>query len=274
MGWQMGRVGLLGLLACLVVVFSQAGRASAVGPAALDSCASQGFADDECWTVIGYSQGGLPLTIYHLGQGPSRVLILGGQHGGPEGNTVELAASLLSHFGANPEEVPAEASLDIMVVANPDGLATGSRQFLSGVDPNRNWGGADWQPDAWDSNGVFRPGLGGPAPFSEPETRALHDWVLATRPVLVINYHSAGGFMFGAQNELVDAYAEGSGYYRPQPGGPRLLNYRVSGSMNVWMREHGLVGMLVELTSPYSPEFARNLAGVRAVLSVLGSYAG
>ena len=43
-----------------------------------------------------------------------------------------------------------------MPVANPDGLADGSRQFLSGVDPNRNWGGSDWRSDAFDSNAVFR----------------------------------------------------------------------------------------------------------------------
>ena len=87
-----------------------------------------------------------------------------------------------------------------MPVANPDGLAAGSRQFPSGVDPNRNWGGGDWRADAYDSNAVFRVGLGGSEPFSEPETRALADWVLANRPALVVNYHSAGGFMFGPRD--------------------------------------------------------------------------
>ena len=53
------------------------------------------------------SQGGAPLTLYQLGSGPRRVLIMGGQHGGPERNTVELVESMLDYFSANPEELPA-----------------------------------------------------------------------------------------------------------------------------------------------------------------------
>jgi hypothetical protein len=264
-------------LGSLLFLFSSVSSASAQSPLSVegDNCGPVGSGPGEaCWTIIGYSQGGSPLVVYHLGQGDSRILLLGGQHGGPEANTVELARGLLAHFAAYPEEMPPTTGLDILVVANPDGLAIGSRQFLSGVDPNRNWGGADWQPDGWDSNGVFRPGLGGGAPFSEQETRALHDWILGTRPALVINYHSAGGFMFGSQSDLVEAYAEASGYYRPTPGGPRLLNYRVTGSMNVWMRDHGLVGILVELTNPYNPELGRNLSGIRAVLALLAASRG
>ncbi len=226
-------------------------------------------AAEPSWTVIGFSQGGLPLVVHHLGDGAWRVLVVGGQHGGPEANTIRLADGLLAYFTDHPGELPADAGLDVLTVANPDGAESGSRQFLSGVDPNRNWGSADWQADAWDSNGLFRPGLGGPWPFSEPETRALRGWILDNRPELVINYHSAGGFMFGGQSELVEAYSEASGYRHPTSGGPSPLGYRVTGSMNVWLRESGLPGILVELTSPYNPELERNLAGLRAVLRVL-----
>jgi hypothetical protein len=121
-------------------------------------------------TVIGTSQTGSMLTLYELGTGPKRVLILGGQHGGPEANTVELVNRVLGYFADNPDAIPAGVELDILPVANPDGLAGGIRQFADGVDPDRNWGGSDWRPDAFDSNAVFRVGLGGPEPFSEPET--------------------------------------------------------------------------------------------------------
>src|SRR5215471_18940334 len=130
-------------------------------------------------SVIGTSQNGVPLTLYALGEGPKRVLLIGGQHGGPEANTVELVNGLLEYFDANPQELPAGIELDILPVANPDGLSAGSRQFADGVDPDRNWGGSDWRTDAFDSNAVFRQGLGGPEPFSEPETQALANWVLA-----------------------------------------------------------------------------------------------
>jgi hypothetical protein len=148
------------------------------------------------------------------------------------------------------------------------------------VDPNRNWGGGDWRADAYDSNARFRVGLGGFEPFSEQETRALADWVLAARPALVINYHSAGGFMFGPRDglpgELAAIYAETSGYAwpgGPGSGGGSPLAYRASGSMNVWLRESGVPGILVELSTPWYPEIDRNLSAVRAVLQRLADAA-
>jgi hypothetical protein len=228
-------------------------------------------------TTIGTSQDGAPLTVYALGNGPRRVLLIGGQHGGPEANTVELVNGLLEYFSGNPEQIPPGIELDILPVANPDGLARGSRQFSDGVDPDRNWGGSDWRSDAYDSNAVFRTGLGGPEPFSAPETQALGNWVLTTRPAFIVNYHSAGGFMFGARDglagDLSSAYAQASGYWWPQPGvgGQRSpLPYSASGSMNVWLRESGIAAILVELTTPRSTEVERNLAGVEAVLGQLG----
>jgi hypothetical protein len=226
---------------------------------------------------IGTSQGGEPLLLYQLSTGDKRVLILGGQHGGPERNTVELAEALIDYFTSNAQQIPTGIELDILPRANPDGLATGSRQYLDGVDPNRNWGGPDWRADAYDSNAQFRTGLGGPEPFSEPETRALADWVLANRPALVINYHSAGSFMFGGRDglagELSATYADVSGYAWPgAPGGARSpLPYTASGSMNVWLRETGVPGILVELSTPWYPQIDRNLAAVQAVLRRLAA---
>ncbi|HEY3059531.1 MAG TPA: M14 family metallopeptidase [Chloroflexota bacterium] len=229
---------------------------------------------------IGTSQGGAQLTVYQLGGGAKRVLILGGQHGGPERNTVELVESMLDFFTSNPEAIPHGIELDILTEANPDGLASGSRQFLSGVDPNRNWGTHDWRADAFDSNARFRVGLGGPEPFSEQETRALADWVLAVRPALVMNYHSAGGFMFGPRDgdpgELASIYADESGYAWPGGGGlgggqRSPLGYSASGSMNVWLRESGIPAILVELSTPWYPEVDRNLTALRSVLRRLAA---
>jgi hypothetical protein len=231
-------------------------------------------------TTIGISQDGSPLVVYSIADGPRRVLLLGGQHGGPEANTVELVGGLLEYFASNPDELPAGIELDVLVVANPDGLGAGSRQFSSGVDPNRNWGGSDWRADAFDSNAVFRVGLGGPEPFSEQETRALADWILANRPIFIVNYHSAGGFMFGARDglagELSNAYAQASGYYWPSPGsGQRSpLSYSASGSMNGLLREAGIPAILVELSTPHSTEIERNLDGLRAAFEILEGEVG
>jgi hypothetical protein len=228
-------------------------------------------------TSLGTSQAGAPLTLYSIGDSTRRVLIVGGQHGGPEVNTVQLASALLDWFDTYPEALRG-LQLDVLLAANPDGLAAGSRQFRSGVDPNRNWGGADWRADAYDSNAVFRVGLGGPEPFSEPETRALGDFIVAARPVFIVNYHSAGGFMFGGRDgdagALSAAYADASGY--PWPGGSGAgagqrspLPYSASGSMNAWLRQVSVPSILVELSTARSAEIERNLNAVLAVLAVL-----
>ena len=226
------------------------------------------------WTPIGFSQGGSPLIVHHFGESPLRVFVLGGQHGAPEANTIRLVRSLIHYFADNPRALPATVGIDFMPVGNPDGAAAGIRQYLSGVDPNRNWGGQDWQADAYDSNGQFRRGLGGSEPFSEQETVALADWFIANRPAYVVNLHSAGGFMFGGRDgidgELADAYAGASGYRRPTPSGGSPLSYRASGTMNSWMRTIGLGGIFIELTTPSDPELARNLAGLRALVERLG----
>lgn len=231
-------------------------------------------ADDQM--VIGVSQEGRPLVVSRVGDGPSSLFIIGGQHGGPEANTVRLAEQLLAHFQEHVDEIPPNLHLDVMTVANPDGLASGARQYASGVDPNRNWGGPDWAADAADSNGVFRPGIGGAEPFSEPETQAERDYILQTDPLFTINYHSRGGFIFGGRTELsgrlADAYADAAGYRRSGAGGARsLLGYRATGSMNVWMGDQGYAAILVELTSSTEAELGRNLAGVRAVLAILSA---
>lgn len=231
------------------------------------------------YSPIGFSQGGLPLVIHHLGLGSRRLFVLGGQHGWPERNTVELAGFILEYFRANPGELPPDVGLDVMVVANPDGYEAGTRLYLSGVDPNRNWGGREWQSDAWDSNGVYRAGLGGPRPFSEPETQALRDWIVDQRPIMIVNYHSLGGFMFGPADgpgaELATAYAEASAYYRPSGTRPAsgVLGYRPTGSMGVWQREMGLAGIFIELSTSQDPELERNMAGLRAMLRRLASQA-
>jgi hypothetical protein len=228
---------------------------------------------------IGTSQAGASLEMYAVGSGPKRVLILGGQHGGPEANTVQLVNGLLDYYVSNPQELPAGIELDILLVANPDGLSIGSRQYISGVDPNRNWGGSDWRSDAFDSNAVFRVGLGGPEPFSEPETRALADWILANKPAFIVNYHSAGGFMFGPRTgsagDLATAYADATGYYWPGgaggggAGNRSPLGYQASGSMNRWLGENGFAAVLVELSTPRATEIERNLSGLKAALDVL-----
>src|SRR5204862_8190004 len=137
---------------------------------------------------------------------------------GPEANTSALTYLLRDYFAAHPEEIPAGLRLAFIPEANPDGIALNRRLYLSGVDPNRNWDTPEWETDAYDSDGRFVPGLGGPRPMSEHETRQLADWVLALRPAAVVQYNSRGGIIVGAR-VLAAPYAAACVKSPPPPVG-------------------------------------------------------
>jgi hypothetical protein len=221
---------------------------------------------------IGETQQSRPLTIYRVGNGDRTLFLLGGQHGGPEANTARLVELLLKHFSANSGEIPPDVSLYFMPKGNPHGLVNNSRQYASGVDPNRNWDTNDWVQDAYDSNGVFVPGLGGPRPMSEPETAALAEWLLQVHPEVTISYHSAGGFVSpqggGRALELSRLYAEAA-KYPLETAAENRLGYEVTGDLTTWLAGHRMSSIFIELTNTVGPEFQRNLEGVRAVLQRL-----
>jgi hypothetical protein len=240
--------------------------------AGADLACAEGRAAAPKRTVIGKSQGGQPITLVHLGGDRRRVLVLGGQHGSPEGNSVTLADAILDYFVEHEREIPKGIGLDVIPVANPDGYVDGSRQYRSGVDPNRNWASGDWEPDAYDSLGRYWYGLGGPTPMSEPETRALASWISRWRPALVVNYHSAGGFVSTGQTgrswELANVYAEASGYPCYGPDRPPF-GYAITGAMDGWLAGRNVPDIFVELTTLEHPEIEENLAGLSAVLGHL-----
>jgi hypothetical protein len=222
--------------------------------------------------VIGASSGGIPLTAYWLGQGPTPVIVQGAIHGGYEINTSWLTFQLRDYYQAHPDEIPAGLRLAFMPEANPDGIALDSRFYLSNVDPNRNWDTPDWAADAYDGNGRLVRNLGGTAPMSEPETRAMAAWFLAVRPAVVVQYHSQGSFVVGTR-ALAEPYAAATGYRFPTPGGGLggLLPYRATGTMGRWLTNNDIGSVLIETANHRDPELDRNLRGLRAILRIVGA---
>ena len=108
----------------------------------------------------------------------SATLLIGGTHG-DEPATVLLLESFL--------QSPAWAALHpcpviVLPLANPDGYKRGTRYNAHGVDLNRNCG------FNWSAASAEPPGLG---PWSEPESRALRDFILARRPAKIVSLHWA-----------------------------------------------------------------------------------
>lgn len=236
---------------------------------------------------IGRSAGGRPLLAWQLGDGPASVILIGGLHGGYEWNTILLVEELLAYFRANPAALPGNLTLHLVPNANPDGLiaVTGPSGTITpshlstdttpgrfngrGVDLNRNWD-CNWSPQAlWRDRSVPP----GDAPFSEPETQALRDYLLALRPSVVIFYHSAanGVYVSGCPDphprsyELADLYGAAAGYAVY----PLFDHYTITGDAGDWLTTQGVASFSVELTNHEALDWEQNLAAITELLRVV-----
>jgi hypothetical protein len=105
-------------------------------------------------------------------------LLIGGMHG-DEVATILLLEDFQARFAATGQ---LRAPTAIVTLANPDGYARRSRYNARGVDLNRN---CEYN---WSADGLEPPG---PAPWSEPESCALRDFILAWRPAKIVSLHWA-----------------------------------------------------------------------------------
>ena len=226
------------------------------------------FPDDTLFS-IGQSVEGQPIWAWQFGDGPHTIVLVGGIHGGYEGNTVVLSEMLVNHFRGHSEDVLPGIKLVIIPAANPDGLLRGDglegRFNANGVDLNRNWG-CDWSDTAYLRDIPVDPG---PRPFSEPESLALRSYFVAEPPDVVIFYHSALGSIFlggcgdggPGMSWLGDLLADSTGYVYQTS----FDHYEITGDATNWLAERGIPAAIVELNTREFPEFDRNLPGVMAL---------
>ena len=229
-------------------------------------------------TVIGYSLAGRPLVLRRFSSGGApaarSLLLVGGMHGGWEANTVALMEQLSAHFTDAPAALPPGVDLLIVPLANPDGYPLGrvsrGRFNGAGVDLNRNWA-CGWSPEAYWREQRVDPGA---QPFSEPETRALADFMRRERPAGVLFFHSAANGVFAGEcngdhgsDALAAAFGDAAGYPHESP----FTAYPVTGTAASWADGEGIPAADVELRSSTDPEFDRNLRGVLALLHWLAS---
>jgi hypothetical protein len=165
----------------------------------------RGVADRDIWVAKVTSPVGggkpKPAAVYIAGVHPTET-------GNPE-LMMKLLRELTDGYGKRADITALLDSREVHIIpmANPDGHAvveegyrTGNKDMMvkrkstsppRGVDLNRNW---DWH---WGqgAGSSSNPGSGkyrGPAPFSEPEPKAIADYVAKVRPGLFIDWHSPG----------------------------------------------------------------------------------
>lgn len=133
--------------------------------------------------TLGSSVQGRPIEMITFGPATGRpVLIIGGTHSGTEPTSVYVAEQLVAHLRANPED--AKRPVAIIANANPDALPAKTRGNANGVDVNRNFPAKNWKQVK------NRSTSNGPAPSSEPESRAIQRAINSLNPEWIISIHS------------------------------------------------------------------------------------
>jgi protein MpaA len=127
--------------------------------------------------LIGRSVGGRPIYVYRLGRPGGRPVLVVGCTDGDEPAGIAIVTALRRL------QPPAGVDLWLLPTINPDGLAAGTIGNAHGVDLNRNF------PYAWQHLGGSGYLSSGPRPLSEPESRALHRFLLRVKPRLGIWFH-------------------------------------------------------------------------------------
>ncbi|MBK8986000.1 MAG: protein kinase [Chloroflexi bacterium] len=230
--------------------------------------------------TIGYSAGNRPIEVVRMGGGPQAIVMIGGLHAGAVPGSVTLAETAVTHFSANLAEIPPEATLYIILNANPDSPpAVGEldgRLNANRVDLNRNWD-CRWVKDAT-FRGSTVPGLGGPAAFSEPETRALAEFIQTVDARAVVfwearttNGLSSPGACDGPSQvsvPLAQSYGIAAGY--PIADFENLTNQTLNGDGTNWLDGQGIPAIAVILPDYVTVDWRDNLAGIRAVLRDFG----
>jgi hypothetical protein len=225
-------------------------------------------------TVIGYSVSGRPIEVYTFGNGPNQRMIVAGIHGGYEWNTIALADELILHINENPEIIPDDVTLYILRNLNPDGDARfhgiDGRVNDHGVDLNRNFP-TNWA-ETWDRDGCwnYAPTTGGTGPGSEPETRALMNFLMSHKVQALISYHSAalgvfpGGEPWEANSmRFAEQLAAVTKYSYP----PIDTGCKFTGTLADYAVELGAVSVDMELATHKYTDFSRNVKALDVLLN-------
>lgn len=236
--------------------------------------------------VIGLSVAGRNIEAYTFGNGATHIVFVGGVHGGYEWNSVLLAYKFIDYLNTNQESLPKKLTITVIPSANPDGvykvvgkeglfavtdvptnvLEAPGRFNEHNVDLNRNFD-CKWQSTSTWQGKIVSAGTG---PFSEPESKAIRDFVLKDKPVAVIFFHSQSNAVYASECKagilpetlnIMGLYSKASGY----PAVESFGSYAITGDAEGWLASINIPAITVELKTHETVEWEQNLAGIKAL---------
>jgi len=235
--------------------------------------------------IVGHSVEKRKIESYSFGEGETKLLFIGGIHGGYEWNSTLLAYQIIDELEMGKIILPENIQVKIIPTLNPDGLfrTTGkeglfeigdvkddsvkNRYNLNKVDLNRNFD-CKWEPTSnWRSEIISA----GTEPFSEPEALALKNYVEKIKPDAVIFWHSQANTVYASECEkgiipetiiIMNTYAKAAGYLTEAS----FDAYPITGDAEGWLASIGIPAITVEMKTHNEVEFSANKKGVEALL--------
>jgi g-D-glutamyl-meso-diaminopimelate peptidase len=240
-------------------------------------------------STIGKSVEGRDIQAYTYGSGATHIAFVGGIHGGYEWNSVALAYNFIDYLKNNPGTIPSNLTITVIPSANPDGVykVTGKYGFFTtndvptknsavaglgrfnsdNVDLNRNF------DCNWKATSTWREKIvsAGTFPFSEPETKAIRNYISNDKPVAVIFWHSQSNAVYASECNkgilpdtlnIMNVYSLATGY----PAVKTFDSYKVTGDAEGWLASINIPAITVELKTHETIEWEKNLAGIKGIL--------
>ena len=230
---------------------------------------------------IGQSANGADLEAVQFGNGAQQLVLVGGIHAGWSPASVAVVEDLVTYFNKHIDEIPSNLSIIVIPNVNPDSPAVpgGLNGRLNGnsVDLNRNWG------CRWRSDPVWRQlpaaGLGGTAPFSEPEVAALRDLIVSGDTVAVLFWQakvtnglvSPGSCQSRSQvsTTVATIFGEAAGYVVADF--ETLVAQEVNGDATNWLDDQGIPSASILLPAYEQLDWNNNLAGTLAIVQLFNN---
>lgn len=240
--------------------------------------------------VIGKSVEGREIKAYNFGTGDTRILLIGGIHGGYSWNTSSVMFEAIDYFKANPSAISSNIKVTVIPVLNPDGLynatkkegrftkadvstaqdvLVASRFNANKVDLSRNFD-CDWKSvGVWQTRQVS----GGKTVFSEPESVAIKQYVESHDIKAIVAWYSAAGGVYASEcgegispetKKITETFAKASGY----PAHETFDFYVTNGDMVNWFAMKKIPATSVLLTNHTDVEWDKNKKGIEALFKL------